>query len=649
MSINKKQPSHIIAFAAGSFLTAWLLFRMFPGVLEVWSLRANDALFRLRYEMRGKIPVNPSIVHVDLDNASFQRLKGAAWKRTLYARLIRLLSDAHVSAIAYDIVFTRPADPEDERALVEATRHSGRVYYPVILPLRRYTQTQNLSPNASDENEFLMDNLWRPLVRGEKKALEGVGALTAFRELVQSSRGIGHITVYPDRDGIFRRFPLLVRYGDGYFPSLIFRLVCDYLHVAPKDIEVSFGDHIVLRGAELPEGRKQDITIPIDDQGRIIINFAGPWADSFPHYSFMKIIDAEGDKDLLDFLRDEMEGDLVVVSDVSTGSRDIGAVPMESIYPLSGLHTNIANAILTRNFIDELSGPTQALLNLFVVIVLCFFAYRFRALGFSLFTVLFFAAFLIACAWLFFYRNTMMDLVRPTLGFLFCLATINVYQFLVEERERIFLRQRFENYFAPEVLSKILRSLDKLQASEKKVLTVLFSDIAGFTSWCTTQEPGEIRSTLNEYFEEMTKIVFKHGGTIDKFIGDGLMVFFGDPLEHPDHALRAVKAAMEMQQKARELKERWQREGRMPIKIRIGIHTGEVIVGNMGSEQRMDYTVLGANVNLAQRLESNAPLEGILVSDAVYQRVKDTVPLEFSGKITAKGIKEEFGVYTITL
>lgn len=145
----------------------------------------------------------------------------------------------------------------------------------------------------------------------------------------------------------------------------------------------------------------------------------------------------------------------------------------------------------------------------------------------------------------------------------------------------------------------------------------------------------------------MVEIVFAHQGTVDKYIGDGLMVFFGDPEPIPDHALRAVQAAAEMQKKAAELSAKWTASGGFPVQIRIGINTGEVVVGNMGSSRRLSYTVLGAAVNLAKRLESNAPVNGILVSERTYELVRSSVPTRSMGKIKVKGIEEPVSTYVI--
>lgn len=181
----------------------------------------------------------------------------------------------------------------------------------------------------------------------------------------------------------------------------------------------------------------------------------------------------------------------------------------------------------------------------------------------------------------------------------------------------------------------------------KKEITIMFSDIKSFTTYSSTMTPEEISTTLNEYFEAMTDIVFRYGGTVDKFIGDGLMVFYGAPEPQPDHALRCVEAAIAMQLQCRKLKAKWEPVGRLPLRIRIGINTGEVVVGDLGSARRMEYTVLGSDVNLAQRLESNAPVEGIMISESTYRHVKDKVPTRTLEPIKVKGLETPIIVYEV--
>jgi adenylate cyclase len=227
--------------------------------------------------------------------------------------------------------------------------------------------------------------------------------------------------------------------------------------------------------------------------------------------------------------------------------------------------------------------------------------------------------------------------------------------YIREEREKAFLYRTFESYFAPSVLKKILKDPEKLNSIERKEVSILFSDISGFTSWSSAKEPEEIHSTLNEYYNMMAQIIFKYEGTIDKYMGDGMMAFFGDPIEYDDHAFRAVCAAVEMQKKAMAIKELWKTQGKLELQMRIGVNTGRVVAGNMGSENRVDYTIIGSSVNLAHRLEENAPVEGILISQATYEELtkdnhKDTVRgilITSFGSIRVKGLPEEIKVYEI--
>jgi class 3 adenylate cyclase len=161
--------------------------------------------------------------------------------------------------------------------------------------------------------------------------------------------------------------------------------------------------------------------------------------------------------------------------------------------------------------------------------------------------------------------------------------------------------------------------------------------------------PDQIQEAMNEYFDAMIEIVFRYGGTVDKLMGDGLMVFFGDPEPQQDHALLCVRAAIDMQLQVIAMRERWIEEGKFPIQIRVGINTGIVVVGNMGAARRLSYTALGAEVNLAQRLEANAPVGGILISETTYQEVKGKVPTRPLGQIQVKGYEYPINVHEVVL
>ena len=647
--MNKRTIVSTLLLILAAFVLSWLLFLLFPGIFETWKLQTNDSLFRLRYSIYGKRPTFPSIVHVDFDDTSARKMDVSIEDKVLYTKIIKILTEAYVHSTAFDMVFLRGASAENDEGLVDATYDSDGVYFPIIL--KPLSAGEAASEAESDElyGELLSQIMWHPSVTTQAREIRASVAFSTFFELAEAAKGVGHITCYPDRDGVFRRFPLLIRVGEGYVPSLSFRMVCDFLDVSPENMKVAFGRNITLTNARLPDGQDSDVVIPIDSQGRIIINFAGPWHDSFFHYPISKLLETQDDRGLLDELTDQIEENLVIVSDVSTSGRDIGPIPLENLYPLSGLHVNIINSIIKRDFIDELTLAQEFLISLVLIALLFGASYRFRAMGFTLSALVLLVLYLVATALLFFYRGMLSNMVAPAFAILLSTVAINVYKYLLEEKEKAFIRAKFENYFAPALLSKILKTPGVLDAVEQKELSILFSDIAGFTAWSSTQKPEYIRQTLNQYFEEMASIVFKYEGTIDKYIGDGMMVFFGDPLAQVDHALRCVKSAVQMQLKTRELKRMWEVEGGIPIQIRIGINTGEVVVGNMGSSKRLDYTTIGANVNLAQRLESAAPVEGILIAKSVYEKVKDEIDVKEAGTIKAKGFSEPIEVFEVVL
>lgn len=641
-NINKKRSWIIIGLVASSFFFAIILYSLFPSFFDVWQNRTHDHLMRLGYKIHGKAAIFPFLAHVDITDDDMAAVIPNFWERTPYVKIIKILKKADVHSIVIDVVFSGRHSEETDNALTDATRESGRAYFPIIAK-----PSHQGSPPQRQQFDFMDRHLVHPRVAKDGHPILSDATMTVFPELLNAAKGVGHVTCYPDADGIFRRIPLFIRYNDGYIPALSLLAVCEFLHVDMNRIEIHFGRKIILHDADFGKGRKEDIAIPIDDEGQMRIPFAGPWADSFPHYSFRNILPALYDSNIMNILQDELEGDIIVVSDISTSGRDTGPVPFEINYPLSGLHMNAINAILTKRFVTEARPTINLLIPFIFVVLLTYSAIRFRTFWFSIIGCLLFILYIFVYMGAFIFYDLLIQVVYPSLGFVFTLLAVSTYRYADEQREKLVLRSKFESYFAPPLLDKIIKEPDILNTTEKKELTVLFSDISGFTQWCTTRSPEEIRHTLNEYFNEMTRIIFSYEGTIDKFMGDGLMVFFGDPVDQPDHALRAVRAAVEMQKKAAELRHRWEAEGRLPLRIRIGINTGEVVVGNMGSESRMDYTAIGSNVNLAQRLESLAPLGGILVSVAVYEKVKKYMKTEFHGLVQAKGIAEKLKTYSI--
>jgi adenylate cyclase len=248
--------------------------------------------------------------------------------------------------------------------------------------------------------------------------------------------------------------------------------------------------------------------------------------------------------------------------------------------------------------------------------------------------------------------GVILNLISPVLATLvLAYSLITTYWYATEERERKQLRSAFKTYVSRQMLQKILDNPESLKLTgQRKEITIMFSDIRKFSTLSDKISPETIHRLLNLYFSRMNEIAFLYDGFVDKFIGDGLLCFFGDPIPHKDHAWRAVQAAIEMQQAVRELGPIIQQDmGIDPIVIRVGLNTGSVIVGNMGSAERMEYTVLGSEVNLAQRLESSATPGQIMISENTYQHIKDHIDVRDMGGIQVKGFERSIQVYEIEL
>jgi adenylate cyclase len=640
----------MILLVVGSFITAHLAFWLIPNVFEPWNAQAVDQLFRFRAASeRFRLPYDDTIVHVDLNDSSIRRLNDFNLDRSAFARVIQNLSRMQVAVQAYDFVFPARSSTAEDTALIEATAAAGNVYFGLAFAALGKGPASCQASQSAMEIPYLERTKWHARVLGDPCQLPlGSDPLPTFSDLASATRGLGYLNVKFDRDGVYRRVPLLVRVAGGFYPSFPFRVICDYLGVPPAKIMIEPGKHIILQDARRPgEATAHDIVIPIDRHGNMVINYIGAW-ERMHHYSLADILLASNDRDELEMWGEELAGKLVIVSDVSTGASDIGTVATDINFPLSGLHANVMHTILTENFLRQLSERQMLLIEGLLLLMVLLLSYWFSSLPFSLGTLVMAGGYLGAAGAAFMYGHVIVNVIRPLLMMFLAAGALIAYRYIHEEREKQVLKKSLEAYFPPSVVQKIMVNPAMLTTSgQKKELTILFSDIKSFTTHSAAMVPELIQDLLNEYFEAMVDIVFKYEGTVDKFIGDGLMVFFGDPEKQPDHALRCVRTAIEMQQKVRQLKADWEKQGHMPLQVRVGINTGTVVVGNMGSARRLSYTVIGSDVNLAQRLESNAPVGGIMISQRTYELVKAFVPTRPLGQIQVKGLSEYIAAYEV--
>jgi adenylate cyclase len=629
----------VSALALGHFLF-WLL----PGVFQTWNGQAADQMFVLRsHYFPFRIPYDSTIVHVCETDSTKLVLTSSYTTRKPQAQIVRNLGELKTAMQVWDYIFSNPLSTEEDSIFIESNKHASNVYFGLGFNLKEGSLKQ-----PTPHNEYLSKTKWHVQVAGDVSRMYiGTDPLSTFSALAASARGVGYLNVKFDRDGIFRRAPLLIRYEDAFYPSFPFHAICDYLHVSPEHIFVRPGKNIMLQGAYRPGQQPHDIVIPVDEQCNMIVNFVGPW-DRMLHYTMLQLYHVSDDRDAMEFdWQPQFEGKIVVVNETSTGASDIQSVPTESWYPLGGLHANVMNTILTENFLHEINPWAMFGIELALLAFIGFFTIKFSSRGMWIGALALLASYVLIALVVFLYGNLIVNIVRPVVICTAAVFGVLAYRFINEEREKESLRQSFESYLPPSVVKRQMAHPETVLEVQKKELTILFSDIKSFTTYSSTMTPDQIQKFLAEYFEAMVDIVFKYEGTVDKYIGDGLMVFFGAPEPQPDHAVRCVRAAIEMQHKCRELKEKWVREGLFPLRIRIGVNTGEVVVGNMGTPKKLSYTVLGSDVNLANRLESNAPVEGIMIARRTYELIKDHIPALPHEPILVKGLDTPIEVYTV--
>jgi len=636
------------ALVVTCFLVVHLLSWLLPNVFEPWNAQTVDQLFAFRSKSTSLAPAyDTTIVHVDLGDNSIKQLPNFYLNRSHYAQVVRNLGEMGVAAQIWDYVFPARSNREEDSLFISGTAFARNVYYGLAFELGAGPMPEEKT--FPEIKEYLDQTKWNVKVEGDASDFYGASkALITFPELARAGAGLGYLSIRFDRDGVFRRVPLLVRYAGEFYPSFPFRCICDYLSVPPENIIVRPGKNITLKNAKRPGGPPHDIVIPIDRHGNIVINYIGSW-ERMRHIDFATVLTLSDDRDEMEtFSESIFKGSIAVVSQTSTGSSDVGPVPTDNNFPLSGLHANVLHTVLTENFLTEFTDFQMLFVELLLLVTVLIFAFTLSSRGLRYGTALLLIGYLAGSALLFFYANVIVNIIRPSLMIVSSVFTIIAYRYINEEKDKESLRRSFEAYFPPSVVKRIMANPEMIYAAgQKKELTIMFSDIKSFTTHSSTMSPEAIQKSLDEYFGAMVDIVFKYEGTVDKFIGDGLMVFYGDPEPQADHALRCVKAAIEMQKKCRELKVKWEAEGRFPLKIRIGINTGPVVVGNMGSSRRLSYTVLGSVVNLTQRLEANAPVEGIMISARTYELVKDHVATKPLEPIIVKGLEQPITVYEV--
>jgi adenylate cyclase len=617
--VNRRQRRRLLITTAILVSVASLLSLMYTrGLFEPFQRQLTDVLFITK---AASPQVSQNIVLVAIDDKSIVELKRYGrffgWPRTFYADVVRNLADARARTIVFDVLFDVPADgDEDFAAAIDEA--SGRATWVVLAtgadPLQRHDP-----PGAW----VTVGETFEP-----EQQFKDAGAVLALAD------------VKPDSDGTIRRSPLVFNAGsDDPYPSLPLVAVSRFLR-RPAAFDGPVADNkIPLAGR----------TIPIDNIGRIIVNYAGgPFQSAPPAFNVVSFVDVLNNRVTPDTFRSK----LVMVGITATGFADDYWTPpsIRSKMPGIEIHTNVAETILRGEFLYD-APPWLTILLIFV----------FAAIGgitlmalpmliAALVSVLAFVAFVISASYGFDGGGMMLNLVYPPLSMFLTYAAVVCYRVIFEQGQTRALRGVLGQYLSPSVVAHVTRDPDSLKlGGDQREMTVLFSDIRGFTSFSEKLDPEELVHLLNEYLTVMSDIIFKYDGTIDKYMGDAIMAFWGAPEHQPDHATLACRAALEMVSALDQLNMKWADEGRLPLAMGIGINTGQMKVGNMGSNSRFDYTVMGDSVNLGSRLEGLNKEYGttLIVSKSTFDATQGAFHPRFLDLVAVKGKKEPVEIFEI--
>ncbi|MCW8825568.1 MAG: adenylate/guanylate cyclase domain-containing protein [Gammaproteobacteria bacterium] len=540
--------------------------------LEAFEAKSYDLRFK---NIRGAIKPNEQIAIIAIDDKSIGELGRFPWTRSAYIPLLENLSAAGAKAVLFDAFYPEPQDEVIDRAFADAIRKAGNVV---------------LATTFSFDQQF--------------RVTGSTGSLPLIEE---AAMGIGHINLVPEDDGINRRNILLIEAEGRLVPSLGMMgamVALDKKTFSPTPFSVELA------------GR----SVPVDEDYAMWINYTGA-AGIYPQYSFSDISQGRIDPALL-------KNKIFFLGATALGIYDMRVTPFHSNTPGVEVHATIADNIISNRFIRHTG--LEALLDITFIILLGLLTFYLTA-KLKLYIAIP-ITFLLSTAYIwvtyqFFTEGHWISMIYPLMAAVASLLVGGSFRYMILERRAREMRSMFSSYLSPKLVSRLEREPDAAKiGGDTKEITIIFTDIKGFTSFTENRTPLEVVERLNEYLAAMVRAINSYDGTVDKFIGDGIMIYWGAPLTQEDHAERAIGALLAMKQVLNELSVKWAKSGEEPFAFRGGVNSGEVIAGNIGSHgKKMEYTVIGDTVNLAARLESSAKYYNVdfLVSDSTYQLTKD--------------------------
>lgn len=632
----------------------------FLNQLENWTYDA-----RLNYKRLNTI--DDRIVIVDIDESSLALEGRWPWSRDKLAAIVNNLFEVYqADVVGFDIVFAEKDESsglKEFEFLASTELKDDPLFHKALDNIRPSLEYDQMFAKALkdrnvvmgyyfksnvSENEIAQSGLLPPAVTKLNKQLsarlpinKALGYGGNLNILQSSARSGGFFdNPFVDSDGVFRRVPLIQIHQDQVYASLALSTTQAYLK--NSDIKLN----VVNNGTKndqyfaLESVHINEFSIPVDGKGAVYVPFRG-LSYSFPYISAHKILNKKIDPDSL-------KGKIVLVGTTAPGLLDLRSTPVQSVYPGVEIHANIISGILDQRIKHS---PAWTIGYEFIILILIAATMAFllpvssplmATVATTIVLILTVSGTLMAWN-----SQIILPLASPVLLIVLNYILHMSYGFFIESRGKRQLAHLFGQYIPPEIVDEMSKSPANFSLDgENKVMTVLFSDVRGFTTISEGMDPKQLTQLMNALLTPMTRVIHKHRGTIDKYMGDAIMSFWGAPLEDPDHARHALHAAMEMMVELKIMQKDFESRGWPPINIGIGLNTGNMNVGNMGSEFRMAYTVLGDSVNLGARLEGLTKEYGVNI--IVSESTKESIP-EFTYRdldlVRVKGKNEPIAIF----
>lgn len=635
------------------FGLAWLLMQWGPMRDFEWHTLDWRTKFRVAFQS----PPDPRIAIVIYGDETNEAMPRLAWppERDVHGELVEYLALGRASVVMFDVILDASREGGGDEKMAASVKAAAKAGVKVVTAAVAGTEPGVAAPG--------LEGPTRPLQHLEGDINEVIGDEDAVRPFPQlrAVSFYGFANAPPGSDGIQREIPVVVRVGHQVFPSLALQTLMAYLDVPAEKVRVRLGDAVYL------SAKDREWRVPISASGRFLLNYRydrDDLSDDFPTSSVLQVLITSNDyyveKKPFAPKPPMVAGRVVLVGQIVTGARDAGPTPLGGMSPLVLIHANLLNNVFADDF-ARIAPPWMVWLAAVAAGYAGVWLGIKRSLGAMVaFAMLGLAAYgeMTFAAWI--KWNLWLPFVGPLLGFASLQFVAIGRRALQEQRRSARVKQMFGTYLSPQLVTRMVESGEepKLGGHEEEV-TAYFSDIQGFSGFSEKLPPDRLVDLMNEYLTACTDIVQEEGGTLDKYIGDAVVVMFGAPIALPDHAFRACVAAQRVQQKLGELRKKWKSEGdRWPeivwkMQSRIGLNTGPCIIGNMGSRTRFNYTMMGDNVNLAARMESGAKSWGVYTMAteatklACEQHGGDRIVFRPLGRIVVKGRTQPVPIFEL--